>query len=1056
MITLITLLFSFTIFADIQQRISLFTQQTDHLKQICFLPDGTFLENRILFDPRTSIAETSIDCNAQVLALKEEYNEINAFTESDLCPIDQKVDSPGLVDLLEGNSSIVEEISCPGIGSLEDCMNGYYCNIGRSLFPAGAAVARYFSDHPILSSCDGTGSCLSHIGKAIFDNLFDTVKGFYNLGSMAFNWAGDKIGSLWRAEDATSTRGIAATELTDAEAKQSQQNMFEFIFEKGKQLINSISDGIKSRYGCAKWTGAEHISECEQPMSFECADCNTKLNMICGVGAYIGANAISNFFTGGAIAAVQLSGKIAKAMTFAVAKTVPGGAKVVERMSRGGRLGKAGAFVAGTVRNAWAGIKNSRPVQGILSVAGKVNNAARKNIFTFAQGQDATVALVRGYFRLNRAAFNAGYKTTFEAAEKTRTLLYSQFPKLSDVASGRYAKVSTPEDYLRESTKTLPPEDRKFMGVTVTTDTGGARRVVVFDRRAGTLKSDISFNFNPKAPSVTVARAVPPSAADDVVEEVHEIIVTATKAKPVSKDDFIVSWSDRVATTPKQNTTFIDEALKGERPGEFYIDTQNIALKPLNDKLMNKQLVDSLGNRYNALVMDTMEDFKSAHPGVTVDFYSDYKSLRARVRGPPGKEQELMDELAILIDRTTENFNREVRLNALAPLPEGDSWFRSGLGRTSEEANIVTRFSRRKTDTQTVTYNSIGAQTRIREVWQLAEQSRKKIQEQLKNPLMLRKVEGTDMSIPTADVLEVVRKNSDPDTIAKILTGRYNTKITREEAILLQTYFDRVDQFSPGLLIPSRIEHTFEQATKGGISVDFAGVGSVNAEATAMGIAQGKTVRDSLAKVRAHEVKVTEELDALKARTEEAIRTTLSKHGISADITISGDDMVVVPSHALTPGIRREIAEAQVAAQVGTKTKASGMRTSFFPEGIPDSTSRSIQATIGESVEKKLRARLEGQLSRDELTDTLFAVEMRGTTPGAGGVGLEIVNDKLSPVSRQLIQKELKNAIQDVNSELKKSGQSGTLDLNSKTSNPLWPADFQNFSFYQETVIHVV
>jgi hypothetical protein len=695
-------------------------------------------------------------------------------------------------------------------------------------------------------------------------------------------------------------------------------------------------------------------------------------------------------------------------------------------------------------------------VQGILSVAGKVNTAARKNIFMFSQGQDATVALVRGYIRLSRASFTAGYKTTFQAGEKNRTLLYSQFPKLSDVTAGRYAKVSTPEDYLRESTKNLSPEERKFMGVTVSTDAGGARRVVVYDRRSGTLKSDISFNFTPKATPVTVARALPKSAVDDAAEEVGEIIVTATKAKPVSKEDFITSWSDRVATTPKQNGTFIDEALKGERPGEFYLDTQNIALKPLNETLMNKQLVDSLGNRYNSLVMDTIEDFRSAHPGVTVDFYSDYKSLRARVRGPPGKEQELMDELAILIDRTTENFNREVKLNALAPLPEGDSWFRSGLGRTSEEANIVTRFSRRKTDIQTETYNSIGAQTRIRDVWQLAEQSRRKIQEQFKNPFMLRKVEGTDMSIPTADVLEVVRKNSDPDTIAKILTGRYNTKISRDHAILLQTYFERVDQFSPGLLIPSRIEHTFDQATKGGFTVDFAGVGSVNAEATAMGIAQGKTVRDSLAKVRSHEVKVTEELDALKARTEDAVRTTLSKHGITAEITISGDDMVVVLSQALSAGIRREIAEALVAAQAGTKTKASGMRTSFYPEGIPDSTSRSIQATIGESVEKKLRSRLEGKLSQDELSGTLFAVEMRGTSPGAGGVGLEIVNDKLSPASRQLIQKELQNAILDVNSELKKTGQGGTLDLSSKTSNPLWPADFQNFSFYKESVIHVV
>lgn len=1047
LITLITILFSLSVRADIQQRISIFTQQTDSLKQICFLPDGTFLADKILFDPRSSIAETSFDCNAQALALLEEYNLINQFTESENCPADQRVDNQGLVDLLEGNSPIVEEIACPGIGSAEDCANKLYCNIGRSMFPAGAAVARYFSDHPILSSCDGTGTCLSNIGKAIFDNLWDTVTGMYDLGKLAVNWAGEKIGSLWRSENATSTRGIAATEITDAEADQSQQNMLQFMFEKGKQLINAISDGIKSRYGCAQWTGAPHISECVQPMSFECADCNQKLNMVCGVGAYIGANVISNFFTGGAVAGVQLTGRIAKATTFAIARTVPGGARLVERMSLGGRIGKAGSLIGGTIRAAWTGIKTSRPVQGMLSVAARVNNSARKSVFMYAQGQDATIALARGYYRLNEAAFRLGYTSTFRAADRTKTFLYGQFPRLSEITAGRYANVSNPEQFLRESTKNMSREDRSNMAVTVSTDGAGQRRVVVYDRRAGNMSSDVSFNFNPQRAPVPVARAVPENITDNVVEE---IVVTARAPAAVSKDDYMAAWSEQVATTTQQNRKFIDEALRGEEPGLFYLDTQNTNLKTLNDTLKNKQLVDSLGNRYNAMVMEAVEEFRNAHPGVTVNFYSDYKSLRAGIRGPPGQEQELMEELARLMDRTNERFHLEVRRNNLANLGENEQWFRSGVGRTSEEANLVTRFSRRKTDNTTMTFNSIGAQTRIRESWQLTEQSRKAIQGRFTDTPMMRAVEGTDLSVPTADVLEVVRKNSDPDTISRILSGRYNRSVTRDDAVLLQTYFERVDQFSPGLLIPSRVEHRFEQATQGGFSVDFAGVGSVNAEATAIGLAQGQTVRDSLARVRFHETGVTRELDALKTRTENAVRNTLSRHGIYADITVSGDDMVVVPTRALTPEIRREIAEAQVAAQRGTSTRASGMRTSFFPEGIPDQASRSIQATIGESVEKKLRARLEGRLTRDELANTLFAVEMRGTSVGSGGVGLQTVNPNLSPSSRRIIEEELGKAIDDVNADLLKTGTGGSLNRESS-----FRTHFENVPLHEKPVVHM-
>lgn len=1018
---------------------SIYTQQVELFRQICFLQDGTFLTDRILFDVYGSIAETAMDCNAQAIALDEEKTGIENIVESPLCPVDQRVDDAGLLNLLNGSSPIVEELTCPGIASAENCSQGLACNLLSSVIPSGAAAARFaFGESPLLRSCSGTGSCFTNMGKAIWDNLWDTVTGLYNLGAMGLSWVGDQFGSMWAAENATSTRGIAATEITDSQLDQFLASPIDYIYDMGARFIDMITSGISSRYGCAEWTGVPHVSECLKPMSWECANCNEKLNMICGVTGYIGANFISNFFTGGAVAAVQISSKIAASTTFAIARSVPGAARISEAMATAGRVARIGSItgaITGTLRGAWTALKNSRTVQGASSVARQlraggaaVNGFARKKVFLYARGQDSVISAARAYNRLTLGAFRLGYKKTHEAADRTRNFLNSQYPLQTDIVSGRYAEVSSAEEYLTVVTKTMTAEERRFMSVRVTTGPANQRRVVIYDTRAGTLSDDITFNFNPRVPPVQIARPavrVPPVAiAEDTLEE---IVVTARR-RPPTREEYIESWADQVATTPRENIAYIDEALLGERPGVFFLDTQNTALKRLNDTLKDKSIVDAFGNRYNSLVMDTLEEFKLAHPGVTVNLYSDYKSLRASIRGPPGQEELLMEELAVLMRSTEEKFLAELRLANLADESSiNERWFRAGLGRTSDEANLVTRFSRRETDLTPSLFSSGTTNARIRVAWELAEESRAQIATRFQGTDLLRNVEGSTRQIPRADVLEVVRKSSTPQEIAQTLSGRFGREVTVQDAELLREYFNRVDQFSPGLLIPSRVEHRFDTAINGGFSIDFAGVGSVNAEATAAGLARGNTLQESISQVRTGELAVTRELDALKLRTENAVRDALSRRGITAEITISGDDMVVIPNQVLTPEIRREIAEAQV----GTSTLPSGMRTSFFREGIPEQASRSIQATIGESIEKKLRRRLEGKLPRAELERTLFSVDMRGSVPGTGGVGIDVINPNLSPASRGIIDRELQNAIQDVNTELKNGGQAGSLGIES-------------------------
>jgi len=1172
--------------ADVQRRITIFTQQTELFRQICFQADGTFLQNQIIFDHGSSISETAIDCNAQAFALEQDKLAIEALLQDDECPgCYDTINDQGLIDLLNGQSGVVAELTCPGIGDAAQCMGELTCNLLTSVVPMAGAARNAFKDHPVFANCGSSGgNCFTNMGKAIWDNLWDTVVGIYDLAALGVSWVGDQLGSLFAAEDATSNRGIAATEISESQLDQFIADPVTYLYNLGGQLMGMLGSSISSRYGCAEWTGTPHASECTRPMSWECASCDEKLNMACGVTSYVGATLVTSFFTGGATAAAQITSKLAATSVITVARTIPGAARIAETMAVAGKLSRGGAgLLGGTIRQVWNAVMGSRSVQAIGSVVTQLraagsaaNGVARKKIFLYARTQTTIIEAARGYNRLARAAFNLGYRTTGDAANATQAHLYAQYTRFSNVRAGRVQNVTTPEDFLRESVKQMPAADRAHMRYAITTDAAGEQRILIYDSRAGRMDSDVSYDFNPSRPPPA---PVAPVIANAVPTQLEEIVVTATRrpanapplfldadaaartfdeletlgidlaaletrpltneiadaltsnqriyvledltgqafereqalallttierrspqgadlalftdrqarlratleasgmpadeaaaaaerlfrsgalgrtpphdqigaiirstraapsptvagsadvalpvGAPVAQTEFLERWAARNATTRLQNEEYIRLAGLGRQPGLFYLDTQNSALKYLNDNLRNKSLVDAIGNRYNNLVQEALENFRQAHPGVTVDAYSDYKSFRAAIRGPPGQESALMDELTAIIDRTNASFVDEIkRSQYVDPAFLQDNWFKAGVGRSADEANLVTRFSRRDSEIGTTTFDNPGTQARINNAWQVAQTTRAQIANRFRDTPLMRTVDGTNSAVPTAEVLEVVRKNSDDVDVARILSARHGVQVTPADAVKLRLYFTQVDQFSPGLLIAQRVEHRFDMAEQGGFSIDFAGVGSLNAEATAIGLTEGNTLLDAITAVRRREEGVTDILDGLKARTETAMRDVLTRHDITAQITVSGDDMLVVPNRALTPTIRRELAEAQARAA----GDPAGIRTSFFREGIVDQPTRSILATTGETIEKRLRKRLEGLLPPATLRQTLFAVDMRGLTPGTGAVGLEIVNPNLSPAAREIMNREFNSAIADINSELRMANQAGEL-----------------------------
>lgn len=484
---------------------------------------------------------------------------------------------------------------------------------------------------------------------------------------------------------------------------------------------------------------------------------------------------------------------------------------------------------------------------------------------------------------------------------------------------------------------------------------------------------------------------------------------------PIDPAAFTSRWATRQATTTSQNERWIRLAQGGRQPGMIFVDTQNVMLKFLNDNIADKSLVDAIGNRYNSMVKEALEEFKRLRPGTELDLYSDYKSLRAAIRGPPDQVSELTQQLQLKLSAIDKAFNDEIKaLQLLSPELTGKSFFRSGIGSTHDEANLVTRFARRDEDGTTGSYQSNQVQAKVRLAQMELERNRSTLQTNLGTTSLMTPLAGGAKSIPSEMVLEVVRKNSDPEVIQRILQGRTGVPVSLDDAKLLKTYATQVDQFSPALIISHRVSHNFDAATHGGFTVDFAGVGSWNLSGTAQGMAINTNLDSAISAVRIHEQRVTRRMDEVKRIAEQNVNEVLARHNITAQITVSGDDMVVIPSSPLSAQVRMEIAQAQ--SRVAETP--SSIRMSFFPPGMSDATARVTKATIGENIEKRLRKRLESQLSYEQLRTSNFAIDMSGTDAAAGQARLMLQSSPdITPAQRQTIIDEFNQAVREISQE---------------------------------------
>lgn len=264
------------------------------------------------------------------------------------------------------SKGLEEHFNCPGKKTeVLECVKDVSCNLVNSV--SDASVARIVKSLGIdMPRCPSStdSSCFNEIFWGIWEDLVSNWEGVKAIGNLA--WKGVKGAWNWFWEDTAEMENQLATKQIILEQQEdgffskfvddplgTTQELFSSLMTSMK---NFVGDAIKDNFGCAKWSSPREDffdgqeAKCIDPVvSWDCATCGQKMNMICGIGGVAIGEIVTAFLTGGAVNIAKSVGK--------------GAATLVAPLT------KLGSAVAKTsqVQKLGAGIKG---VYGVLSKAG--------------------------------------------------------------------------------------------------------------------------------------------------------------------------------------------------------------------------------------------------------------------------------------------------------------------------------------------------------------------------------------------------------------------------------------------------------------------------------------------------------------------------------------------------------------------------------------------------------------------------------------------------------------------------------------------------------------
>ncbi len=487
-------------------------------------------------------------------------------------------------------------------------------------------------------------------------------------------------------------------------------------------------------------------------------------------------------------------------------------------------------------------------------------------------------------------------------------------------------------------------------------------------------------------------------------------------ARPASI--YIKRFISQSPTTPEQNAKWIQRA-RSDQSGLF-LDVENAALKRLNDTLGDKNLVTALTNHHKEILFRKLDILQMKYPKLEILKYSDFKSSRFSFAGEI--PENLQSELNTIFEETNKEFASLLSKSPELKIPPQENpsqWFNAGIGKSADQAGLAARQARRQRDgsSQFIALDKVKLQ--LSSDMSSIEQKRLTLTHALKDyPHLL---SGNDTKkIPSIEVFEVLRKAKSlaPEELAALFQKRFNANLSSSTAKMLKDYADEVDQFSPGIWIEQRVVANLDDASQGGFSVDFKGMGARNVHQVAQDLMKSESVDEAISNIRKGEGIVTEQFDSAKSGFQKLVSDSLSHFNIPITTKCSGDDCVSIPQ-AILPDVAKE----KMMDSIARTANPSGYRLSFIPPNVTQQ-SRTELAVHGELIEKQVRKELTGygagRISPQLLDKITIALDMPAKL-GDGEVrllvkpapGVDITQEQI-----KTIQEYLPQAVTKVNKEV--------------------------------------
>lgn len=482
-----------------------------------------------------------------------------------------------------------------------------------------------------------------------------------------------------------------------------------------------------------------------------------------------------------------------------------------------------------------------------------------------------------------------------------------------------------------------------------------------------------------------------------------ETALVQTTVRLVTQRELKGQYVQFSPTSIAQNEAWIAKAEASSRSRIFF-DVENSQLKHLNDTLKDKDLVTGLTNFHKDILFKKVKALETANPGLVVSSYSDFKSSRFAFEGKVPADIEA--QLAKILKESNQEFTQSV--SAMRELQGTENWFRAGLGKTADEANVAARYSRQVADNELQRFSNSTLTKSLESKMAHVEAERSTLRQQFAGTGLL---ENNGFH---QDVFDLARKNADPQQLEIALKGRFALESVPSGSIeKLQTYVRAVDEFSPGIHVAKREVATLSEAQYGGLSADIIGLGGANLKATANALADSKNLAEALEKTRRAEKAVTSDFIAQKNFYENTVARSVEPGKLRT--VCSGDDCV---STAIAPLTARE--KEKIVQEIASSKYSGTFRFSFVSDGVRNQEARTILSTHGESLEKTLRASLATSIEPNKLRGLTFGVDLKTKELNRGPVRLivgEGDNLRLTQRERTMIEERFEEAVKAFNSK---------------------------------------